>query len=270
MMIAEDLQYHQVKALPGDGIYSLLRRYELDKNSCNFDRFYELNTLKKNAALRAGQSYYLPILLYNFNGKTIRSSIGRNDWDLAIQIQEYNERMLEERLRDNSFKTDKVLWVPYHMLNCPDVNLDIPAPVSEEPELASEPVGNRKFPIFGDKYAYTPLKSNKLKGRVYYIVSGHGGPDPGAMGKRGSHTLCEENMPMMLPSAFAVTSSPTVRLPIWSPVMKTMGYGMKNTSNVIRMKFYGGMSKWTALKKRAFFNDPTSSINSMKNIANRG
>lgn len=194
LLLAEDIRYYQVKALPGDGIYSLLRRYELDKHSCNFDRFYDLNKLKKNAALKVGQSYFLPIMIYSFNGKTIRSSIGRDDWNLAIRIQDYNERMLEERLRDDSFKKDRILWVPYHMLNCPSENLDIPAPVSKDPEMTEAPAGkgNRKFPIFGDKYAYTPLKSNQLKGKVYYIVSGHGGPDPGAMGKRGNHTLCED------------------------------------------------------------------------------
>ncbi len=192
LLIAEETQYHKVKAMPGDGIYSLLRRYELDKHSCNFDRFYDLNKLKKNAPLKVGQPYFLPILVYTFNGKTIRSSIGRDNWELAIQIQEYNERMLTERLRDESFKKDKILWVPYHMLNCPSANLDIPAPVDKDPELSSTPSGDRKFPIFGDKYAYTPLKSNSLKGKVYYIVSGHGGPDPGAMGKRGNYTLCED------------------------------------------------------------------------------
>ncbi|MCB0651009.1 MAG: N-acetylmuramoyl-L-alanine amidase [Saprospiraceae bacterium] len=191
-LIAEEAEYFQVKAMRGDGIYSLLRRYELDKNSCNFDRFYELNQLKKNAALKAGKNYFVPILLFSFNGRTIRSSIGRDDWDLAVTIQEYNERMHEERLRETSFKEDKILWVPYHLLNCPISNLDIPPPVSKEPELGIVEEGNRKYPIFGVNYAYTPLESSKLKGKVYYVVSGHGGPDPGAMGKRGNYTLCED------------------------------------------------------------------------------
>jgi N-acetylmuramoyl-L-alanine amidase len=192
LLAAENAQYHMVEALPGDGIYSILRRYELDKNSCNFARFYDLNKLKKNAALKAGKAYKIPILLYAFNGKTIRSSIGRDNWSLAVNIQKYNERMHEERLRETGFKKDKVLWVPYHMLHCPSANLDIPEPVSKDPELAPAASGDRKYPIFGSKYAYTPLKSNKLKGKVYYIVSGHGGPDPGAMGKRGNHSLCED------------------------------------------------------------------------------
>ncbi len=52
--------------------------------------------------------------------------------------------------------------------------------------------GNRVFPIFGPKYAKTPLASSRLKGKVFYLISGHGGPDPGAQGKRSGHTLCED------------------------------------------------------------------------------
>ena len=36
------------------------------------------------------------------------------------------------------------------------------------------------FQLFGDKYSETPIIGNELTGHVYYIVSGHGGPDPGA------------------------------------------------------------------------------------------
>ena len=185
--------FYKVTALPGDGIYSILRRYELDKHSCNFQQFYDLNKLNKKSHLLAGRTYYIPILIYAFNGKTIRSSIGINEWDLAVRIQKYNERMLERELREASFKKDKVLWVPFHEINCPSQDLKIPSPISVSPEAdLSAGAGNRKFPIFGAKYAHTPLQSNKLKGKVFYVVSGHGGPDPGAMGKRGNYTLCED------------------------------------------------------------------------------
>ncbi|MCB0560079.1 MAG: N-acetylmuramoyl-L-alanine amidase [Lewinellaceae bacterium] len=188
--------YHITEAMPGDGIYSMLRRYGLDQYSCNFDQFYRLNSLKKNGHLIVGRKYQLPILIYTFNGKTIRSSIGINDWNTALRIQKYNELMLEKNMRAESFKKDRVLWVPYHELNCPNPDLEIPSPVENSPEeerpTSGTAVGNRKFPIFGPKYAYTPLLSNKLKGKVFYIVSGHGGPDPGAMGRRGDYTLCED------------------------------------------------------------------------------
>lgn len=188
---AEDAAFLKVPALPGDGSISILRRYELEQYSCNFEQFYKLNKITKKTALQVGKNYFLPILIYSFNGKTIRSSVGINDFDKALRIQKYNERMHEAQLREQSFKTNKVLWVPYHELNCPEEpDLAVPALVSEVPEAAK--TGNRVFPIFGDKYSKTPLMSNRLKGKVFYISSGHGGPDPGALGKRSGRTLCED------------------------------------------------------------------------------
>lgn len=188
--------YLQVTAQSGDGIFSLLRRYQLEQYSCNFDQFYALNKLKKNAHLRSGKPYTLPIQLYEFNGKTIRSSIGVDDWDLAVKIQEYNEAMLENAVRLASYKEDKQLWVPHHIRHCPDEKTEVAAPATPSGPGTSEQVepmkGDRIFPIFGPDYAKTPLNSNKLKGKVFYISSGHGGPDPGAIGKRAGHDLCED------------------------------------------------------------------------------
>lgn len=49
-----------------------------------------------------------------------------------------------------------------------------------------------KFPIFGEKYSHVDSKSADLRGAIFYIVAGHGGPDPGAQGKRDGHTLSED------------------------------------------------------------------------------
>ncbi|WP_340110777.1 N-acetylmuramoyl-L-alanine amidase family protein [Maribellus mangrovi] len=48
------------------------------------------------------------------------------------------------------------------------------------------------YDIFGDEYADIEIKSNNLDGAIYYLVAGHGGPDPGAVGKYNSHTVCED------------------------------------------------------------------------------
>ncbi|HKK75071.1 MAG TPA: N-acetylmuramoyl-L-alanine amidase [Saprospiraceae bacterium] len=186
--------YLETPAEPGDGIYRLMRRYQLDEYSCNFEKFYALNQLKSNAPLKAGKIYKLPIFVYTFNGSTIRSTIGIDDWDLALGIQRYNEDMLRDGLRQKSFKANRLLWVPFHTLNCgnPDLDIQTPEPVSSD---AYDQISNpdvRTFPIFGESRAYTPLKSNKLQGQIFYIVSGHGGKDSGALGKRGGNTLCED------------------------------------------------------------------------------
>jgi N-acetylmuramoyl-L-alanine amidase len=50
----------------------------------------------------------------------------------------------------------------------------------------------RSFDIFGNKYKNVTIKDQKLKGAIFYIVSGHGGPDPGAQSHRNGHTLSED------------------------------------------------------------------------------
>ncbi|MBI1223728.1 MAG: N-acetylmuramoyl-L-alanine amidase [Bacteroidetes bacterium] len=189
-------KYYKTKALPGDGIYSLLRRYGLDRNSCNVSKFYALNDLKNGSLLKVGIEYQLPIMIYDFDGKTIRSSVGIKDWQTAKSIETYNENMLKDGYRQKSFKIDKSLWVPYHILNCPDTDVKQAAlddtASNGEVNLAIEPSGNRRFPIFGKKYEHVPLLDNSLAGRVYYIESGHGGPDPGAMATVAGHTVCED------------------------------------------------------------------------------
>lgn len=47
-------------------------------------------------------------------------------------------------------------------------------------------------PLFGKSLANYQITSSELKGTCFYLVSGHGGPDPGAIGKMGSHELHED------------------------------------------------------------------------------
>lgn len=53
---------------------------------------------------------------------------------------------------------------------------------------------NRKNhePLFGKALAQYPVSSSELKGATFYLVSGHGGPDPGAIGRMGSAELHED------------------------------------------------------------------------------
>jgi N-acetylmuramoyl-L-alanine amidase len=50
----------------------------------------------------------------------------------------------------------------------------------------------RNYSIFGKDYSRVEIIDNKLAGHVYYLMSGHGGPDPGASGKYGRYTLTED------------------------------------------------------------------------------
>ncbi len=108
----------RVKAIDGDGIHSLLKRYNKDTPEL-YQAFIDINKkqLGKNNYLIKGKEYILPQL--------------------------------------NSKKT-------------------------------------LSFDIFGEKHKSVEIVDQQLKGAVFYIVAGHGGPDPGAQGKRNGHTLSED------------------------------------------------------------------------------
>jgi N-acetylmuramoyl-L-alanine amidase len=216
--------YHKVEALDGDNIHAFLDRYHLADFSCNFDQFYKLNKLDKESRLVRGKNYFLPVLIYTYNGTSIKTSVGFDDWEPAHRIKLYNEQLKEEKLRRSTLVGSKIIWVPYHELFCTDsAPKDSPGVVTENTNVspsaeekeekvdesdrsldAQEKIddsiieesiklsGYRKFPIFGKKNAYVPLKDDKLRGKVFYIVSGHGGPDVGAVGKSGKIQLCED------------------------------------------------------------------------------
>ncbi len=48
------------------------------------------------------------------------------------------------------------------------------------------------YPLFGEAYSEVVIKNTLLKGAVYYLISGHGGPDPGAMTTYGGTPISED------------------------------------------------------------------------------
>ncbi len=171
--------YLSVTPKSGEGVYALLKRYNLSKTSCNLNKFKEINNLNDLNLLK-GKAYKLPVMVYKYNAKSIRSTIGNYDLDLAKKIQSYNEQAQKAGLRKKDYRVDNILWVPYEYLNCEGTG-----------EAASTP-SSKKYPIFGKENEKVVIKDNKLKGSVYYIVAGHGGPDPGAMGKYNGKTITED------------------------------------------------------------------------------
>jgi N-acetylmuramoyl-L-alanine amidase len=67
--------------------------------------------------------------------------------------------------------------------------------IINEPNVVVKEISKPKNyinPLFGKKYENVPIIDHRLEGAVFYLVSGHGGPDPGAMGKYGNYTLSED------------------------------------------------------------------------------
>ncbi len=167
--------YLTVKSKPGDGLFTLLRRYSLPTDMIAVAKFKDMNKggLRKNDQLLAGRNYQLPVLVVPYDGLSITSTLGLDDKKIVDQIDQYNFKTLQAGLRQQPYTRSKLLWVPLHLWT----------PAAEKPL-------DRTLPETAtDKI--TP-RSQALKGCLFYLDAGHGGPDPGAIGRRGKDFLYED------------------------------------------------------------------------------
>ena len=132
--------------------------------------------------IHANKTYKLPLKIYNYNSTSIRSTIGNDNWDLAVAIQDYNKLLKQKGVKEY-YMNDKTLYVPYHLIGCEN-------PVT----LAKDNVEKVEYIDTDIYFGESKLKkeSDKLAGQVFYVISGHGGPDPGAMCSKDNNDLCED------------------------------------------------------------------------------
>jgi N-acetylmuramoyl-L-alanine amidase len=200
-------QYLQVKIVKEMSIEQLLKRYQMDEYECNTQQFLKINKMTKPQSLVQNRIYNVPILLYNFDGKTIRNSLGINDLAIAKSIQSYNLNLYNEGIRKQTYKESGILFVPHHALNCANKKVaSKPVKLSVLPENTEGVATNKeevdkpkkgkgktvRYEILGKNYQDVTIVDNKLKGKILYVESGHGGPDPGAEAKVQGRTLCED------------------------------------------------------------------------------
>jgi len=79
----------------------------------------------------------------------------------------------------------------YRIPNMDVDSVQVVETIQEQSKKVKE-VKSDEFAIFGEKYKTVLEKSERLKGNVYYLVSGHGGPDPGAMAEYEGKSIAED------------------------------------------------------------------------------
>jgi N-acetylmuramoyl-L-alanine amidase len=167
-----------VKSKSGDGVYALLRRYQLPTDLIAVAKFKELNkgNLQKDGQLYSQRRYKMPVLIMPYDGLSITSSLSLDDRSLVEQIDLYNFKMREAGLCPQPYTRSKQLWVPIHLWQ------PMAAPTKQEP-----------LPVAPRKKA-EPLLAwrSDFKDYFFYLDAGHGGPDPGAIGRRGKDFLYED------------------------------------------------------------------------------
>jgi N-acetylmuramoyl-L-alanine amidase len=169
----------------GDNAAFIFNRYQLHSET-DKEKFFELNQIKNRNVLIKDKTYLLPIREYVYNGQNIRSTIGINDYNHALRIQQWNEKLEQSRIKSKNIKSDLVLWVRFSDLNpqspaIHETKYNFPSP--------SDLIDLSLFPGQKDKIK---VEDTSLIGCVYYLISGHGGPDPGANIMKDGHFLCED------------------------------------------------------------------------------
>lgn len=201
---AQSQQYVVAELQKGEGGYALLRRYGLDISPCNLTEFYRINNLPYGSALSLGKKYNLPVRIYQYNKSSIRSTVKNFDLVKALEVERYNKWLKSQQIKSVYFLQDLKLWVPFYIYNCnydnlagasqpdntPDKNLNTTqAEAINKTEIKKNTLD---IALFGNKHSQVEVLGNHLRGQVFYIKGGHGGPDPGAMAKIDDKIYCED------------------------------------------------------------------------------
>ena len=114
-------------------------------------------------------------------GEGIHAFLRRNNRPEAEQYEEFIRLNKHKLGKSNTLIQGTTYLLP-------------PITVSEQPKPESANKQNKTGTnsLFGEKYKNYEIKDNALAGACFYLVSGHGGPDPGAVAKVDGRELHED------------------------------------------------------------------------------
>lgn len=148
----------QQKATPkaGEGISSFLLRHNRSPKKY-YDDFIELNKQKlgKNNVLKVGMTYVIPPVKKSTTASA-KTTPAKNTGARNTASESAGTKQPSSKAKSTKIGTT----------------------INE--------------PLFGKQLANVKVTSNRLAGACFYVVSGHGGPDPGAIGKVGRYELHED------------------------------------------------------------------------------
>lgn len=191
-------QFVRIVVKKGETIQTLFNSWELPFTNDNLSKFKELNSKKvKKDKIFWGITYRLPILVYSkvdFESSTLPII----EDEIYKKLLDYNGKIISKGIYSQK---DKIL-VPYYIfqtINIPTENHSNDETshkrsksLNKERRQISEPISQLVNPYYGKKHQKIKYVDNSLKGCAFYLISGHGGPDPGAIGKYRNYEMAED------------------------------------------------------------------------------
>lgn len=206
-------KHQTVVAKNGDGISIILNRYGLSSDKYTAE-FIELNksNIGKNNSLYIGKTYKLPLdakvleedtdqhlpkklttqhttehqTVVAKNGDAISIILSRN----GLAPSKYTQAFIALN-KDNIGSNHEIYAGRTYKL---PLRGGEQAASSDSDEKASPNKVVKKLsnPLYGSAYQHFNQISTKLNGAIYYLISGHAGPDPGAHGYYNGKTIYED------------------------------------------------------------------------------
>ncbi len=172
---AQNFRYLHYVPSYGIAIEKVVTNFGLESE--DKDSFLQFNNLGKTKNLIKGKKYKMPVRIYALSKQNIRSSIAIDNYHTALSIQKYNQQLEKKGIKKTGSKMGEEIWVPIHFLT--------------KSKKEFEPY-SLKNSLFGKKFEKVEVIDNKLQDHVFYLLSGHGGPDPGANCKKDDCFMCED------------------------------------------------------------------------------
>lgn len=118
-------------------------------------------------------------------GDGIYSLLRKNGLNPAIHYNDFIA-LNSSKLVDNSTLLEGRTYLVPHVEEVKLVNS------IEKQSTKVQPIKGTEYTIFGKKHALVLPASERLKNNIYYLISGHGGPDPGAIAEYGGKLIAED------------------------------------------------------------------------------
>ncbi|MFV0290448.1 MAG: N-acetylmuramoyl-L-alanine amidase [Mangrovibacterium sp.] len=135
-----------------------------------------------------------------------RTFVAKNGDGISIVLTKYGLKpskhtaeFIELNKKNIGKNNDLFIGVEYKLPNDSEVKTTIAsntetssAKPKEEAAPKVEAIKKLSTSIYGANYSNFAQVSNKLQGAIYYLISGHGGPDPGARGIYNNTSIYED------------------------------------------------------------------------------
>ncbi|NER16714.1 N-acetylmuramoyl-L-alanine amidase family protein [Spongiivirga citrea] len=185
---AQTLDTIRAKAQKSDGIYAILRNNGFPPNAYIKD-FLELNKKKLNGgtSLVLGEEYVLAVIKRAKTKTTVVKEVKDTKTD-TTKATITKEQAVKK-------KEKKVITEAPPKEESPKSLEDSTKNSQNEVRLVGLPTSNDLFvnyPLFGEELSQVEIENNDLKGAIFYLISGHGGPDPGSVETVDGKLLAED------------------------------------------------------------------------------